>query len=369
MGDPKGVPQNFLSLPAGRRYVRSFLFFRHVNAPLARVHLVARTMLVLSLSGALLRTINTTRPDLVGACIFWSGALLMLALSGVPPRVARLYCLIMLPALFALFITWIVFNPAPGHVTLFQLPIYAGQLVIGLAVWQAILAGIVAAYFLWTRKLFAGVIVGIAVAFVLAHRIPLPEWHIAQVAFFHPLTLVVSDQGLLVAVTKMIGYSGMMIATIALVTTARDIELIGALRQLHCPQAAIFFLSTVFRSLDLALSDYETIRQAQLARAITARPRSFIRRLRDVASMAVPLVAIMIRRSSEIGDALLARGYTLGRPAGRPVGRSMADFFESSPWRLIDWAVLVVSLLLLFFAFGPHPDVTMLIWSPYVYCG
>jgi energy-coupling factor transporter transmembrane protein EcfT len=154
-----------------------------------------------------------------------------------------------------------------------------------------------------------------------------------------------------------------MIATIALVTTARDIELIGALRQLHCPQAAIFFLSTVFRSLDLALSDYETIRQALFARAITARPRSFIRRLRDVASLAVPLVAIMIRRSSEIGDALLARGYTLGSPKGQPAGRYMADFYESSPWRLVDWAVLVVSLLLLFFALGPHPEVTMLIWS------
>ncbi|HEY6410734.1 MAG TPA: energy-coupling factor transporter transmembrane component T, partial [Ktedonobacteraceae bacterium] len=342
----------------GRRYVRSFLFSRYVNAPFARVHLIARTILVLCLSGALLRTISTSQPDIVGAGICWSGALLILVFSGVPPRIARLYLLLTLPTLLALLITWIVFNPVAGNVTLLQLPIYAGQLVIGLAVWQAVLIVIVAAYFLWTRKLFLGVIVGIAVTFVLAHWLPLPEWRVTQVAFFHPLTLLVSDQGLLVAVTKMIGYSGMIIATIALVTTARDVELIGALRQLRCPQAVIFFLSTVFRSLDIALSDYETIRQGQLARAIAARPRSFIRSLRDVASMAVPLVAIMIRRSSEIGDALLARGYTLGRPAGQP----MADFYERSPWRLIDWAALVLSVLLLCFAVGLHPVVTMLIW-------
>ena len=352
---PEGVPQNFLTPPPGRRYVRSFLFSRHVNAPFARVHLVARTVLVLCLSGALLRSISTTQPDLAGAAILFMGALLILALSGVRPGIARLYFLLTLPALLALFITWIVFNPVPGKVTLLQFPIYAGQLVIGLATWQAILVVIVAAYFLWTRKLFLGIIVGIAVAFVLARWIPLPAWNIAQVAFFHPLALLVSDQGLLIAVTKVIGYAGMIIVTIALVMTARDVELIGALRQLHCPQPAIFFLSTVFRSLDLALSDYEIIRQAQLARAIAVRPRSFFRRLRDIASIAVPLVAIMIRRSSEIGDALLARGYTLGRP--------MKEFYESSPWRLVDWAVLVSGFFLLYLALGPHPDLTTLLWK------
>jgi energy-coupling factor transporter transmembrane protein EcfT len=112
-------------------------------------------------------------------------------------------------------------------------------------------------------------------------------------------------------------------------------------------------LSTVFRALDLALADYETIRQAQLARAINARPKSFFRLLRDLASIAVPLVAMMIRRSSEIGDALLARGYTLGR--------SSADFYETSPWRLIDWLILAFSLVLLYLAIGPHLNLTTLV--------
>src|SRR5438067_12066569 len=132
---PQDVPQNFLLPPDGRRYVRSFLFSRHVNAPFARVHLLARTLFVLCLSAALLRTINTSHPDLVGAVVLWSGAVLILALSGVSPGVARLYFLLTLPTLLALFITWIVFNPVPGKVTLLQLPIYAGQLVIGFAHW------------------------------------------------------------------------------------------------------------------------------------------------------------------------------------------------------------------------------------------
>jgi len=342
----KPVPQNFLLPPPLRRYVRSFLFARRVNAPFARVHLLARILLVLCLSGALLRTINTAQPDLIGAILLWIVAVLVLVLSGVSPRVARFYFLLTLPALVALFITWIVFNPVPGTVTLAQLPIYSGQLSIGLAPWQAVFLAIVVLYFLWTRKLFLGIVLGIVVAFALAHWVALPALILAQVHFFHPLTLLVSNRGLLVAGTKLIGYAGMIMVSIALVMTARDTELIGTLRQLHVPPAVIFFLSTVFRSLDLALADYETISQAQLARAIAVRPRSFLRRLRDLASVAVPMVALMLRRSSEIGDALLARGYTLGKPS--------SDFYEAMSWRLSDWAIVVVSLGFFYLAVGPH---------------
>ncbi|MDQ6662588.1 MAG: energy-coupling factor transporter transmembrane protein EcfT [Chloroflexota bacterium] len=340
--------------PPGRRYVRSFLFSRRIDAPFARVHLLARILLVLCLSGALLRTINSSVPDPVGATLLSALAVSLFLLCGIATRMARFYMLLTLPALCALFLSWLLFNPVPGHHTFVHLPLYSGHLDIGLTVWQAIFLAIVLLYFLWTRKLFGGVIIALIVAFVLAHWVPLPEWEITQFSFFHPLTLLISDRSLETAVIKVIGYGGMMFGTIALVISARDVELIGALRQLHVPQPIIFFLGTVFRSLDLALADYQTIHQAQLARAIAARPRSFVRRLLDLASIAVPMVAIMIRRSSEIGDALQARGYTLSS--------SPVDFYETSPWRLIDWSVLVTSLGLLYLAIGPHVNMSGFVW-------
>nr|HET6901737.1 hypothetical protein [Ktedonobacteraceae bacterium] len=179
------VPQDFLSPPPERRYVRSFLFTRRVNAPFVQVHLLARLLLVLCLSGALLRTINTTQPDLLGAILFWLVALLVFLLSGVSPRVARFYFLLTLPALVALFITWIVFNPVAGGMTLAQLTIYSGQLSIGLAPWQAVLIAIVALYFLWTRKLFLGIVVGLVVAFALAHWVALPALMLTEIHVFH----------------------------------------------------------------------------------------------------------------------------------------------------------------------------------------
>jgi len=122
---------------------------------------------------------------------------------------------------------------------------------------------------------------------------------------------------------------------------------------LHIPQPIIFFLSTVFRSLDLAITDFETIRQAQRARAINARPRNFFRRLRDLGNLAMPLVAVMIRRSSEIGDALTARGYSLTQLG--------TDFYETSPWRLIDWLILALSLGILYLALWHYPDISSLL--------
>ncbi len=343
----------FLQPPAGQLYVRSFLFSRRIGAPFAQAHLLARTALVLCLSGVQLRAIDTMHPDPIAAAILWCISMLLFVLSGMNGRVARLYFLLTLPALLSLFTTWALFNPVPGKVLLLQFPLYSGHLTLGVALWEAVWLAIVGGYFLWTRKLALGVLIATLVALALSRLPGLPAWTFAQVAFFHPLAVVVSDRGLLVAITKVIGYSGMVLSTIALVVTSRDIELMGALRQLRMPQPIIFFLGTVFRSLDLALSDYETISQAQRARAIDARPRSFLRRLRDLGSLAVPMVAMMIRRSSEIGDALIARGYTLSGPS--------ADFYETSPWRLIDWAMVVLSLGLLYLTLGPRLDVTALL--------
>lgn len=348
-----GVQEIFLQPPAGKRYVRSFLFSRRIDAPFARIHLFPRTLLVLCLSAVQLRAIDAAQPDPIGAALLWGVSILLFLLSGMHARVARLYFLLTVPALLSLFTTWLLFNPVAGKVTLLEVPLYSGTLVLGLAVWQAFWVAIVAVYFWRTRKMLGGILLATLASILLVSLFHPPQWTFASVRFFHPLTVLVSDRSLLVAVTKVIGYSGMVLVTIALVVSSRDVELIGAMRQLHLPQPVIFFMSTVFRTLDLALADYETIHQAQLARAINARPRSLVKRLRDLGSIAIPMVAVMIRRASEIGDALLARGYQLGK--------SNADFYETSNFRAVDVTMLVVCLALFYLAIGPRLNVTILL--------
>ncbi len=342
----------FLQPPPGKRYVRSFFFVRKIDAPLAQIQLIPRTLLILCLSGLELRAMDAARPDLVMALCLWLVCLGIFCVCGIHPRVARVYLLLSIPTLLSLLSTWLLFNPVPGSVTLFTAQIYDGTLVLGLAVWQALWLALVLLYFWRTRRLLGGVVLATILVIVLSHTFALPAWNFARLTFFHPLTILISDRNLLIAVTKVVGYAGMVLVTIALVVSSRDIELIGALRQLHLPPVVIFFLSTVFRTLDLSLMDYETIRQAQLARALNARPRSFIKRLRDLGSVAVPLVAVMIRRSSEIGDALISRGYRLNAAS--------TNFYETTPWRWPDFLTLAVCAGLLLLTFGPYVNLTLL---------
>ena len=350
---PLQTEPTFLQPPPGRRFVRSFLFSRSVKAPLARVHFLTRIMLILSLSAALLRTINANDPDIAGACLLWLGAMALFAISGIQAKIARFYLLLMIPTLTGIFFTWNVFFPVQGKVTLWQQTIYNGTLTIGIAGWFILWLACVALYYWWRRAVVTGMVLGALFTLLITRFLPLPGWTLTQVTFFHPLTIMISDRGILVALTKVIGYSGMILTTIALVVTSRETELLGLLRQLRVPRPIIFFLSTVFRALTLALLDYETIHQAQIARAVNARPRSFVRRLRDLASIAIPMVAMMIRRSSEMGDALLARGYTMTRPT--------PDFYETTPLRWYDWLLLLVSVGLLVFALLPHPTISSLL--------
>jgi energy-coupling factor transporter transmembrane protein EcfT len=342
----------FLQPPPGRRYVRSFLFSRRIDAPLGQVHLTARTLLVFCLSAALLRTMNTERPDLLGSLVLCGVSALLFVGSGLPQRVARVQILLTIPALLSLFAAWIIFTPVPG--TLWALwPIYNGTLPLGLALWQPIWLAIAVGYYWWRRSIVNALLLATIITVLSTLFLPLPGWTFTYITFLRPYALVVTDRSVMLGLAKVASYGGMFLSTMALVATSRDSELIGALLQLRVPQPVIFFLSTVSRALNLALVDYETIYQAQVARAVNARPRSFWRRVRDLAGIAVPMVAVMIRRSSEIGDALLARGYQLGR--------KQVNFYETSPWRPLDWFILACSLLLLFVAFGPYPNLTALI--------
>ncbi|GHO46414.1 energy-coupling factor transporter transmembrane component T family protein [Ktedonospora formicarum] len=343
----------FLEVPPGRRYVRSFLFSRRIDAPFAQLHLLIRFVLVACISIVQLRSIDVAHPDPLGAALLSLLALGLFLGSGMHARVAQVYILLTIPTLISLFSTWIIFNAVPGRVILLQTQVYAGHIDLGLSVWLGLWLVLVLGYFLWTRKLLLGIVLATLVAFVGSRLWTLPGWTLAQLPFFHPLTLVVSDRGLYIAITKVIGYSGLIFSTVALVVSSRDAELIGAFRQLRVPQPVIFFISTVFRALDLALVDYQTIHQAQVARAVNSRPRDFIRQLRDLASISVPLIAVMIRRSGEMGDALMARGYR--------VSQGSADFYETQAWRWWDWAALIFCVVLLYLSFGPHVNLTDLL--------
>ena len=93
-----------------------------------------------------------------------------------------------------------------------------------------------------------------------------PSLTFAEIQIGRPIVITISEQNVVVGITKALGYGAMMLVSLMLVMTSRDIEIIGAMRQCRVPYVASFFTATMLRSLSMALFDYSTIRQAQIAR-------------------------------------------------------------------------------------------------------
>ncbi|HEX4207142.1 MAG TPA: hypothetical protein VHZ51_23675, partial [Ktedonobacteraceae bacterium] len=156
---PVPLPAPYLQPPPGRRYVRTFFFSRHIDAPFASVHPIARTLLVLCLSAAQLQTIATNKPDLLGAIVLWIVSLGLFFMSGLNEKIARWYFILTLPTLCSLFLTWFLFNPVPGTITYIHQQVYPGFLIVGITGWEIAWLAIVGGYFAWTRKVLMGMII------------------------------------------------------------------------------------------------------------------------------------------------------------------------------------------------------------------
>ncbi len=323
----------------GRKWVRTFLLSMPVDSPLAGLHAITKFVMVLGVSFALLRMFSASRPDPVSCTILLAVAVALLWLSGVFKWLFRSFLVMMFPMLLSLFLVWIVFNPAPGNYILFSRQMYSGVVNVGVSLALAAFVGIVVGYYLYTKQLLWGIMGGLAAAVLISRTGLNLTWTLASIPFGEPLTLVVSDRTVYVAATKVLGYSAMVLLTFLLILTTRDTDMIGALRKVpRMPYAICLFSSLALRSLSIAVIDFLTIRQAQVARGVNVQKKNFLARVKDVAYLSVPLIANMMRRSTEISDALSARGYEMGA--------SPSVYREVRPLRAVDWILIMGTLAL-----------------------
>ncbi len=151
------------------------------------------------------------------------------------------------------------------------------------------------------------------------------------------LGLTVSLASLYVAASKALGYAVMIYSVFLFLLTTRDSEIMGALLKLGLKFKQAFFVSLTLRNLNTIMGDYENIRMAQEARSGTAR-KGILGKVIDLGYTSVPLIASMIRRSTEMGIALQARGFE--------ESSSVTDFKETRPFSAADYAVLALLTVL-----------------------
>ena len=137
-----------------------------------------------------------------------------------------------------------------------------------------------------------------------------------------------------VAFSKALGFGVLIYTSFLFLLTTRDTEIGGALRQLRLSFRKSFFVMLMFRNLNTILLDYQNIRSAQIARAANVLRRNVFSRIIDLAYVSVPLVATMIRRSTEMGVALYARGFE--------ASNQMTNFKETRRFTYVDFIIIAI---------------------------
>jgi energy-coupling factor transporter transmembrane protein EcfT len=328
----------------GQKWVRTFLFSMRIDSPLAGLHAITKFVLVLGVSLVLMGMISTARPDPLGCILLVGLAFLLLWLSGVIRWLFRSYLVVIFPMLLSLFLSWIAFNPNPGNRILFSRQTYSGVMNVGVSVAMIVFVGIIVGYYIFTKQLYWGILGAVVAALVISQTPLNLSWTFVSFPFHQPLTLIISDTTVYVAATKVMGYGAMVLMTFLLVLTTRDVEVVGALRKIpRMPYVICQFSSLMLRSLNIAMIDFSTVRQAQVARGVNVQKKNIVAKIRDMAYLTVPLIANMMRRSTEISDALTARGYEMGsKPT---IYREVKPFHAVDYVLIIGTTVLVVGVL------------------------
>jgi energy-coupling factor transporter transmembrane protein EcfT len=316
-----------------------------LDSPLAGLHAITKFVLVFGVSLVLMGMISTARPDPLGCTLLVGLAFLLLWLSGVIRWLFRSYLVVIFPMLLSLFLSWLVFNPNPGTRILFSRQTYSGYINVGISVAMIVFVGIIVGYYIFTKQLYWGFIAAVIAALVISQTPLNLSWTFASVPLHEPLTLIISDRTVYVAATKVLGYGAMVLMTFLLVLTTRDVEVVGALRKIpRMPYGICQFSSLMLRSLNIAMIDFSTVRQAQVARGVNVQKKNILVRIRDMAYLTVPLIANMMRRSTEISDALSARGYEMG--SNPTVYREVKPFHAVDYVLIIGTTILVLAVLL-----------------------
>jgi energy-coupling factor transport system permease protein len=321
-----------------KEYVRSFLLYMKIGSPVARLNVFTKLLMVISISLIITRMISTERPDPLGITFFLAIIMVLLVLSGSLLFILRSRFSIIFFALFVIFLTWIIFNPMPGGRVLLRYVVFSGTLTLSNMVYLLIAVLISGVIYFKVKGFFPSLLTFIILMYGLNAFLPeLPLKY--GITLSGPFILLISEKSLLIAGTKVLGYGSMILATLLFLVTTRDIELVDLFRKLGFSFKYCFFLSLFFRTLSSALLDYTTIRQAQISRGTTLKKKNIFQVLRDFAMLSVPLIITTIRRGTEIGTALSARGFDFSP-------KKVTEFKESRGVSFNDYLLLLIFILL-----------------------
>jgi energy-coupling factor transporter transmembrane protein EcfT len=325
-----------------KKYVRTFIFSMRTGTPIEKLHVITKFFMIAVMSVLALYMFNipvsSGGPDLIGLGLLLLLVFTLLAISRTTKYLVNSYLVLALPVLVGEFFWWLFFNRnQPGATSTFYW--WPGFFPVGLS--TVILVGVFIGVYYRTRGLFRSLIPALLLwyfsvmpgVFGSSKLITWVKIPVGGVAGFS-----IPSWTVVIAFSKALGFGVLIYTSFLFLLTTRDVEIAGAMRQLRLSFKKAFFIAIMFRNLNTLLLDYEDIKIAQTARAANVNRKSFLSRIIDLANLSIPLVANMIKRSTEMGVALYARGFE--------ASTNLTEYQETKRFTYVD--VIVIAILAAF---------------------
>ena len=315
------------------------------GTPIEKLHVITKFFMIVAMSILALYMfdipVSRGGPDYIGLSMLLLLVFILLLISRTAKYLTSSYLVLALPVLLGQFFWWLFFDwDLPGARTTFYF--WPGFLPIGLS--TVVLVGVFALVYYRSRSMVLSLIPAILLWWftVMPGAISsssLFTWAKIPIGPTYPFSL--PRWAVTVAFSKVLGFGVLIYTSFLFLLTTRDTEIGGALRQLRLSFRKSFFVMLMFRNLNTILLDYQNIRSAQIARAANVLRKNVFSRLIDLAYVSVPLVATMIRRSTEMGVALYARGFE--------ASHDMTDYKETRRFTYVDFTIIAILVAFLIY--------------------
>ena len=336
---------------ASKKYVSTFIFSMRTGTPIEKLHVITKFFMIAAMSVLALYMfdipVSKGGPDIVGLVLLLVLVFSLLIISRTAKHLVSSYLILALPVLFGEFFWWVFFNGSlPGPKAVFYL--WPGFLPIGIS--TVVLVGVFALVYYKSRSIGWSLVAALLLWWFTIMPSALSfsntaTW--ARISLGPSYAFSIPSWSVTVALSKALGYGVLIYTSFLFLLTTRDAEIAGALRQLRLSFRKSFFVALMFRNLNTILLDYQDIKIAQTARAANVVRKNIFSKIIDLAYVSIPLVATMIRRSTETGVALYARGFE--------ASKGMTDFKETKRLSAVDFTVIaVLAAFLIYVVFLGH---------------
>ncbi len=132
-----------------------------------------------------------------------------------------------------------------------------------------------------------------------------PGYHV--IARWGPI--LISWENIAWAITVYLKMFFAILVIIYFLSVSRERDVILGLRWVRLPYVIAYMIGLAFRSIGLSLIDFNTIREAEKARALDLKALPLTHKIKKFGLYIVPLVALALRRTEEVSNALDSRGF------------------------------------------------------------